>query len=261
VAETPQRVTAADPVAMAGEMLAGALRAAMYETELVRLAIPGGSALAALGPARAALGRDFARVQLTWVDERCVPASDADSNRGAAERAGLLGDDGAAAPRHVVPLYLDDESPRDAALRAEDELSALFDSALDVTLLGMGEDGHVASLFPGRFERRVEGCVAHVGDSPKPPPRRMTLTWPMLATSRTTILLAHGEAKRAALQRILAGDPGLPAVGLPGLVVVTDLQLEPRLDAPLDLENHREDDPSEQDGAGSGRSAPAGESS
>jgi len=240
VAETPQTVRAGDPVAMAGELLAGALRAAMYESELVRLAIPGGSALAALAPARDGLGREFGRVQLTWVDERCVPEADADSNRGAARRAGLLGDDDGPAPRHVVPLYLDGESPRDAALRAGDELAALFSSALDVTLLGMGEDGHVASLFPGCFERGAAGCVAHVPDSPKPPPRRMTLTWPMLASARTTILLAHGEAKRPALERVLAGDRGLPAVGLQGLVVVTDLDI---------------------DAAGSRRSARAGEGS
>lgn len=226
MAETPQTVKAGDPVATAGGLLAGALRAAMYESELVRLAIPGGSALAALAPARDELGRDFARVQLTWVDERCVPESDADSNRGAARRAGLLGGDDGPSPRHVVPLYLDGETPGDAALRANDELAALFSSALDVTLLGMGEDGHVASLFPGRFERAAAGCVSHVPDSPKPPPRRMTLTWPTLASARTTILLAYGEAKREALGRMLAGDRSLPAVGLPGLVVVTDLEID-----------------------------------
>jgi 6-phosphogluconolactonase len=189
-------------------------------------------------------------VQLTWVDERCVPASDAESNRGAAERAGLLGGDGGPAPRHVVPLYLDDESPRDAALRARDELAALFGSGLDVTLLGMGGDGHVASLFPGRFEREAEGSVAHIDDSPKPPPKRMTLTWPMLATSRTTILLAQGEPKREALGRIFAGDRALPAVGLPGLVIVSDLALAHHRGGDLDT-----------DAAGSRRTARTGESS
>ena len=226
MAEGPRVVVSRDPVAIAAEMLADVLRQEMLESELVRLAVPGGSALAALGPARAALGEAFGRVQLTWVDERCVPVADADSNRGAAERSGVLGHDEGPAPRHVVPLCLDDETPAGSALRAQDELAALFGSGLDLSLLGMGEDGHVASLFPGRFDREAKGLVAHIANSPKPPPNRMTLTWPMLATARTTILLAVGEGKRDALERTLDGDESLPAVGLPGLVLITDLEIE-----------------------------------
>lgn len=226
VVDRPRVVTASDPVAAAGELLADALRQEMFETELVRLAIPGGSALAALGPARARLGDAFGRVQLTWVDERCVPASDAESNRGGAERDGLLGGDGGPAPRHVVPLHLDDETPPASAQRTLDELAALFASGLDVALLGMGEDGHVASLFPGCFDRSAKARVLHVSDSPKPPADRMTLSWPMLASVHTAIVLAMGEGKRDALERTLAGDPDLPAVGLPGLVLVSDLEID-----------------------------------
>ena len=84
--------------------------------------------------------------------------------------------------------------------------------------------GHVASLFPGRESSR-NGFVAFIPDSPKPPARRITLTRAALASAAHTLLLATGEPKRSALERLCAGDPALPATGLPGLVVVTDLVL------------------------------------
>ena len=62
---------------------------------------------------------------------------------------------------------------------------------------------------------------------PKPPPERITLTRPVLATARHTVLLATGLCKRSALERLRAGDPSLPAHGLPGLTVVTELDLGP----------------------------------
>ena len=105
----------------------------------------------------------------------------------------------------------------------ESALDRDFDGALDVVLLGLGEDGHVASIFPGQASSA--GRVAFVPASPKPPPERITLTRAFLATARETVLLATGEAKREALSRLLAGDPALPAHGLPGLTIVTDLAL------------------------------------
>lgn len=213
----------------AGQALVSALRAVLQERETVRLAIPGGSALAVATAARAALGRDWSRIALTWVDERCVPGAAEDSNRGAARRAGLLepGEDprAAPAPARVLPLFEDGETPAEAVARVESRLAAELGGQLDVLLLGMGEDGHVASLFPGR-PVPAEVRVVHVADSPKPPADRITLTRPMLETARHAVLLATGEAKREALERLLAGDPTLPAQGLPGLIVVTDLELD-----------------------------------
>jgi len=210
-------------MAVAGERLASALRAVMYESELVRLAIPGGSALAALGAARDALGSEFERVQLTWVDERCVDAADAASNRGAAQRAGHLGPEHA--PRAVVPLHLDGEGQAEAVTRARDALRDDFDSALDVALLGLGEDGHVASLFPGRFDRDDDATVIAVTDSPKPPSERISLGWRMLATAHVCIVAAVGKSKRDAVRATLEADARLPAVGLHGLVLCTDIDL------------------------------------
>ncbi len=201
------------PAAEAGRLLAREL--ARFDRP--RLAIPGGSAASALAAVDAGLWR---RVLLTWVDERCVPAGDADSNRGAALRKGLL-DRGEPAALEL-PLYEDGEAPEQACARVGEALAERFGSALDVALLGLGEDGHVASLFPGRAWPGG-ALVAAVLDSPKPPPRRITLTLPMLRTAKSAILLAAGEGKRAALERLLDGDPALPASALEPLVIVTDL--------------------------------------
>lgn len=223
MAERLRVVRSDDPAGAASELLARALS----RVPDPRLAIPGGSAVAALGPARRKLGSAWARVRLTWVDERCVPFADAESNRGSAYRAGALDED--APPALELPLFRDGETGAGAVARVEAALERDFDGAVDVLLLGMGEDGHVASLFPAlAASGRAQGgaCVAHVRESPKPPPERITLTRAFLATAGATVLLASGEAKRAALSRLLGGDASLPAHGLPGLAVVTDLALE-----------------------------------
>ena len=67
--------------------------------------------------------------------------------------------------------------------------------------------------------------MTHVADSPKPPSDRITLTRAALATARHVILVAAGEAKRDAIRRLLSGDPELPAQGLEGMVIVTDVEL------------------------------------
>jgi len=222
VAEAPRLVCADDPVEAAGALLADAVRAVDRARGATRLAIPGGSALAALGAAQRRLADAWSRVILTWVDERCVPPAHEDSNRGAAYRAGFLG--AQRAPARQLPLFLDGERGKDAVSRVESGLTEIFDGAVDVLLLGMGEDGHVASLFPG-WSAPPGARVAFVASSPKPPSQRVTLTRPMLVTARCAILVAMGEVKRVALDRLLAGDPTLPAQGIPGLTVVTDLDL------------------------------------
>ena len=204
-------ITSEDPAAAAEDALRGALREVLDRDGRARIAIPGGSALAAFVAVAKSLPAELDRLVVTWVDERGVPRSDERSNRGAMHRA---------LERELpteLPLYLDEESPDQSLARVRAGLSRVFDDALDVCLLGMGADGHIASLFVGRPD---------APGSPKPPAARMSLTRAMLRTAPRAILLATGEAKRGALERLLAGDEELPATALPDLTVITDLTLE-----------------------------------
>jgi len=209
-------VRTATPAATAAALLCEALAALPRP----RLGVSGGSAAAVLGLARRALGPRWGQVRLTWVDERRVPFADPDSNRGEAYRQGHL--DPADPPGAELPLYLDLETAPEACRRVEAALDADFGGGLDVLLLGLGEDGHSASLFPGRPwpPERVHA----VDGSPKPPPGRMTLGRDLLAETPAAILVAWGPAKAPALRRLLRGDPALPASGFRGLTVVTDLE-------------------------------------
>jgi 6-phosphogluconolactonase len=200
---------------------AGLLREALAGLERPRLAVSGGSAVAALALARKALGVHWGQVRLTWADERRVPFGDPASNRGEAYRLGCL--DPLDPPALELPLYLDGETPVEACRRVEAGLDADFGGGLDLLLLGLGEDGHSASLFPGR---PWPGARVHAVDaSPKPPSGRMTLGLALLASAPAAVMLALGEAKAPALRRLLAGDPSLPASALGRLTVVTDLDL------------------------------------
>lgn len=207
-------VVAADPAAEAAARLASVFESIGGP---VRLAVAGGSALDVLS--KCSLDPMWPRLELTWVDERWVPVADAASNRGAA-----LARTRAPLASVLLPLVVDGElgQPERAVARVESELASRWRGALDVTLLGLGEDGHVASLFPGRPFDREGARVMLVHDAPKPPAARITLTLSTLRTARTHLVYAVGAGKRDAIARLLAGDPALPASHLDGVVIVTD---------------------------------------
>lgn len=211
-----------DPVGEAAARVVAAVHGALLERGFARIAVPGGSASAVLGAARQRLTPDeWSKVRLTWIDERCVNESDDRSNRGAAYRAGFLSSD--APPGIELPLWLDGETPEKAATRVRDGLERHFGNRFDVVVYGLGEDGHIASLFPNHRALSTKGRVAFVSDSPKPPAERMTLTFDVLRTAGRALLVVSGEAKRKALEQTLAGDPYMPANVLPEVMVVTDL--------------------------------------
>ncbi len=152
-----------------------------------------------------------------------------DSNYGLGERL-FLRPIGAEA-RQVHRMKADASDLAAAALDYEAEMvAALGDPpTLDIALMGMGPDGHVCSLFPGHEALR-EGTrwVLAVSDSPKPPPRRVTLSLPALVAARVVCVAAFGESKAEALQAALE-DPGsaLPVAQLARREAQTHFLLDP----------------------------------
>ncbi|MGI9196782.1 MAG: 6-phosphogluconolactonase [Candidatus Nanopelagicales bacterium] len=172
--------------------------------------------LAALRTSPRASGIDWARVHLWWGDERFVPEGDPDRNDTQARDALL--DHVPLDPAHVHPMPVPGVSLVDAAAAYADELrrEAPAGSDLpefDVLLLGMGPEGHVASLFPDSAAVHAAGTVVAVPDSPKPPPERISLTLPALRSARSVWLVTAGSAKAEAVARCVA--PGTDPVDLP----------------------------------------------
>jgi 6-phosphogluconolactonase len=177
---------------------------AVAERGYFAIALPGGSAAETLLPALAMARVDWARVELFWGDERAVPPDDPDSNYGLA-RSLWLNNPGAPAGR-IQRMPADAPDLDEAAREYEARLMARLGTpaSLDVALIGVGSDGHVCSLFPGHpLLRESVRLVAAIDDSPKPPPRRLTLTLPALASARLLVVAAFGGSKAAVVREAL----------------------------------------------------------
>ena len=177
----------------------------------------------AAAPARDAV--DWTRVDFWWGDERFVPVGDPDRNETGA-RAALL-DHISVDPARVHtmngPDGPDGDDPEAAAARYAAELAtAAADGALvpafDILMLGIGPEGHVASIFPESPAAYAGGQVVSVRNSPKPPPTRISLTFGAIQAAREVWILASGAEKAEAVARALAGEPEdkLPAAGARG---------------------------------------------
>ena len=168
------------------------------------LGLPGGSLADAFFPRLAALPLDWARVAFFWGDERAVPPTHPDSNYGVAKARWLDPAGVPAASIHRMPA----DSPDLEQAAADYEAVLLRELGtpprLDLVLLGVGPDGHVCSLFAGHPLLGEETrWVAAIEDSPKPPPRRMTLTLPTLAAAELVIVAALGASKAQAVRAAL----------------------------------------------------------
>lgn len=172
---------------------------------------------------------DWTGVHLWWGDERFLPAGDPERNETQARDALLdaltipegnvhpmPAADAAATPEEAATAYAADLA-RFAAAGTPGEGAVSDDAgpevpAFDVVLLGMGPDGHVASLFPGHDALGVlDRTVVGVHGSPKPPPERVSLTFPALEAADEIWVVAAGAEKADAVARALAGDDGTPA--------------------------------------------------
>ena len=173
---------------LAGE-IAALLEGAIRDTGRAALAVPGGTTPAAFLSALGGHALDWPAVAVTLTDERCVPAGHPRSNRRLLNETLFAGP---ACAARFVPL---DDTPALAALLP-----------LDACVLGMGEDLHIASLFPGA-DRLDEALSAECGTpalrlrAPGALEQRITLTAPALTGAGRRVVLIHGAAKRAALER------------------------------------------------------------
>jgi 6-phosphogluconolactonase len=142
---------------------------------------------------------EWGRVTILFGDERCVRPDHPDSNYRMA-RETLL-DRVSPATVHRMPAELGPDEG--AALYAHIVASV---APLDVVTLGVGEDGHTASLFPGHPALKASALVVGIRDSPKPPPQRVTLTLPALQRARRVIILATGAGKADAVAKAKRGE-------------------------------------------------------
>jgi 6-phosphogluconolactonase len=180
------------------------------------LAIPGGRSPGPVLTALAGLCEPFlrARLHLWWLDERAVPVGHPDRNDAPTLAAWRAGGE-LPAFVHVMPAEAADLDAAAAAYGAEMQ-AVMPDGALDVALVGIGEDGHCASLFPNHPGLKELGEVIVVRDSPKPPPGRLTMTLPVLHRTRDLVVLALGAAKgRIAAAARKGPDPAVPVSLLP----------------------------------------------
>ncbi|HEX9506155.1 MAG TPA: 6-phosphogluconolactonase [Acidimicrobiia bacterium] len=185
--------------------VAGAF-ASMVEREAPpSIALSGGETARRCYGLLARLSTDWSGVDIWFGDERWVPIDDDDSNEGMARRVLL----DRAMPRAVHSLRLAGDTPERATAAYDEELRRYDPIAL--VHLGLGPDGHTASLFPGSpalVER--ERLVVATGDGQHQHPR-LTFTYPALARSRLIVFTVEGEGKRDAFARVRAGDLAAPA--------------------------------------------------
>ncbi len=195
-----------------------AAEAAIAERGIFRIALAGGRTPERAYRLLAEAQADWANWDIYFGDERCLPPGDSERNDVMAAQTWL---DHVPIPSyrvHPIPVEL-------GAEKAASEYARLVDDALpfDVVLLGMGEDGHTASLFPDHDQPEDE-LVYAVHDAPKPPPDRVTLSAEALGCSRRILVLVTGSNKSPAIRAWCQGEP-VPIAKIGGLVpmeVLTD---------------------------------------
>lgn len=214
------------------------LRAALSAHGAAHLALNGGSTPRPVYERLPALLGDWSAVHVWFGDERCVPPDSEESNFRLASETLIPG---AGLGTDQVHRMRGELGPHEGARAYAAELAEhleLDDSGLpvlDVVHLGLGPDGHTASLFPHhpalKFDPAHPWATVGIEDSPKPPPERISLSLACLNAARHRVLHTVGAGKRDAVARVLgAPDPATPAslLGREGLDVILDAAADPR---------------------------------
>ncbi len=190
------------------------LASAREQRGVAHLALSGGTTPGRMYEVLGADTQDLSDVEVWFADERCVGPDDPESNYRLAAQTLL---EGVGVPPERVHRMHGEAGPEEGASRYAEELARHVASAgadapatpvLDVIVLGIGPDGHVASLFPGAptLDAGEDAVCLGVRDSPKPPPERITLSLAVLRAARECVLLATGASKADAVSAML-GEP------------------------------------------------------
>lgn len=217
--------TAAAVADAAADRVVAAARNAIRRRGGFRIALPGGStpraAYTLLAEAPRVHRVDWSLVEFFWGDERAVPPDHADSNFGLAWRLLLSHLPGLrSAALHRMPADLTDLDA--AAVAYQQELARAFGTtpgaprppAFDLVWLGIGRDGHTASLFPGAAALAERRRWVVATPAPEPQPARLTLTLPVINAARAVLVVATGADKAPALRAVRSGTRQLPAARL-----------------------------------------------
>jgi 6-phosphogluconolactonase len=200
----------------AAEFILRHARAALAERDEFRIALSGGNTPRPVYTEFARIARDipWERVRFTFGDERCVPPDDPESNfRMARESLFVPG----AVPEKSVARMRGEIDPQIAAQEYEDGLGLLAAQSgemiyrHDLILLGVGDDGHTASLFPGTaaLDEKTRNVMANF--VPKFDASRITFTYPLINQARHVCFLANANKNRSLLEEVLEGDQQYPA--------------------------------------------------
>ncbi|MEB3229501.1 MAG: 6-phosphogluconolactonase [Leptolyngbyaceae bacterium] len=193
-------------VARSLELVRDRIQQAIATKGCCTLALAGGSTPKPLYEALAQCELDWSKLHVFWGDERYVPVDHPDSNEGMARQAWL--NQVAIPPENIHPMPTTMADPAIAAHTYHQDIQAFFQlepgmvPAFDIILLGMGDDGHTASLFPHTPALGVCDRLVTVGDKNGEP--RLTVTIPLLNQAHCVIFLVAGANKQTALQQVLA---------------------------------------------------------
>jgi len=184
------------------------IKSAIAERGQCTLALAGGGTPKPLYEALATQDLPWEKIQIFWGDERYVPPDDSDSNQRMARQAWL--DQVPIPASNLHPIPTDEADPAVAAQKYEQHLQAFFGitpgefPALDLIFLGIGNDGHTASLFPHTEALQVCDRLITVGNKDGQP--RITFTVPLINQARCVMFLVAGESKQPALEQIFAPE-------------------------------------------------------
>jgi 6-phosphogluconolactonase len=203
---------------LAARQIAFVLRDVIERRGVAHFSLAGGNTPRGAYEHLSTMVSDWSAIELWYGDERCVDPEDEQSNHHLVSTSLLARISGSPPIEHRIRGELGAEAAAEAysleLLERVPPAEPGEPPALDVALLGLGEDGHTASLFPGHPEVNEDAqapCLA-VHNAPKPPPDRVTLSLPVLRAARHCLLLAVGANKADAVAAVLEGqNPSIPA--------------------------------------------------